>query len=74
MSTCKHGAAPQSIPDSTQSIPDITGSTARQRCHAEIATAEAELRAGNPDIHGLLLCIRDWTDELMLIALEEGAQ
>jgi hypothetical protein len=39
----------------------------RIRCDAEIADVEALLRAGHPDIQGLLLALSDWTQERRLI-------
>jgi hypothetical protein len=36
------------------------------RCRAEIAHIEEELRAGNPDVQGLLLALHDWRQELEL--------
>ena len=39
----------------------------RIRCDAEIANVEALLRAGHPDIQGLLLALSDWTQERRLI-------
>jgi hypothetical protein len=42
------------------------------RCRAEIATAEALLRAGHPDIEGLCLALSDWSAELRI--LEAGAE
>lgn len=38
-----------------------------QRCDAEIATVEGELRAGNPDIQGLTRALTDWNTEKRLI-------
>ena len=37
------------------------------RCDAEIANVEALLRAGHPDIQGLLLALSDWSQERRLI-------
>ena len=37
------------------------------RCDAEIANAEALLRAGHPDLDGLLLALSDWSAEKRLI-------
>ena len=37
------------------------------RCDAEIAHAESLLRAGHPDIQGLLLALSDWAQEKRLI-------
>ena len=39
-----------------------------ERCDAEIALCEAELRAGNRDIHGLTRGLVDWSNERRLIA------
>jgi hypothetical protein len=38
-----------------------------ERCLREIATIEAELRAGNPDVIGLLLAYADWHAELRIL-------
>ena len=43
------------------------------RCDAEIANAEALLRAGHPDVQGLLLALSDWTREKRLIQAEINA-
>jgi hypothetical protein len=40
------------------------------RCDAEIANAEALLRAGHPDLQGLLLALSDWIREKRLIQNE----
>ena len=37
------------------------------RCDTEIAAIEALLRAGHPDIEGLLLALTDWSCEKRLI-------
>ena len=37
-----------------------------ERCRREIAAIQAELRAGNPDVGGLLLALADWHAELDL--------
>lgn len=39
----------------------------RERCLHEIAAIEAEVRAGNVDLPGLLLALRDWRTELWII-------
>ena len=39
----------------------------RDRCLHEIAAIEREIRAGNVDISGLLLALRDWRTELWII-------
>jgi len=38
-----------------------------ERCFREIAAIEAELRAGNPDVMGLLLALADWHAELRIL-------
>jgi hypothetical protein len=45
-----------------------------ERCLREIAAIEAELRAGNPDIMGLLLAYADWHAELRILRDEEPGQ
>jgi hypothetical protein len=40
------------------------------RCRAEIAAAEALLRAGHPDVEGLCMALADWSAELRI--LERG--
>ena len=42
-----------------------------ERCRREILAIEAELRAGNPDVAGLLLGYADWHAELRLRQGEE---
>ena len=37
------------------------------RCRREIEAAEAELRAGNPDVEGLCLALMDWSAELRIL-------
>ena len=39
----------------------------RIRCDAEIANVEGLLRAGHPDIQGLVLALSDWSQERRLI-------
>jgi hypothetical protein len=41
-----------------------------ERCRTELASIEAELRSGHPDIHGLLLALTDWHAELRLVERE----
>ena len=36
-------------------------------CRREIAAIERELRAGNPDVHGLCLGLKDWSAELRIL-------
>jgi hypothetical protein len=38
-----------------------------ERCLREIAAIEAELRAGNPDVQGLMLGLADWHVELRIL-------
>ena len=42
-------------------------STAIERRRREIATLEAEIRGGNPDLEGLCLALSDWSGELRLL-------
>jgi hypothetical protein len=44
------------------------------RCRREIAAIEAEIRAGNPDLQGLLLALADWHAELRILQDEERRQ
>jgi hypothetical protein len=41
-----------------------------ERCLREIAAVEAELRAGNSDVAGLLLALADWHAELRILEIE----
>jgi hypothetical protein len=41
-----------------------------ERCRREIRLAEAELRAGHGDVHGLCLALADWSKELRLLLAE----
>ena len=45
-----------------------------ERCRREIAAIEAEIRAGNPDLPGLCLALRDWYAELRILQDEERRQ
>lgn len=47
-----------------------TTEEALAQCEREIQRAEAELRAGNREIAGLLLAIQDWTREAKRIREE----
>ena len=40
-----------------------TGPEAIARARREIAAIEAEIRAGNPDLHGLVRGLVDWSSE-----------
>jgi hypothetical protein len=42
-----------------------------ERCRREIAEIETLLRAGHPDLDGLLLALSDWSTELRLLEGEE---
>jgi hypothetical protein len=42
----------------------------RERCLQEIATIEALIRAGHPDLQGLCLGLSDWCEELRRIDQE----
>ena len=41
-----------------------------ERCRREIACIEAQLRAGHPDLQGLLRALMDWHAELRLLQQE----
>ncbi len=41
-----------------------------ERCHREMAEAEALLRAGHPDVAGLCLALHDWAQELRILQRE----
>ena len=45
-----------------------------ERCRREIAAIEAEILAGNPDLPGLCLALRDWIAELRILQDEERRQ
>ena len=45
-----------------------------ERCRREIADIEAEILAGNPDLPGLCLALRDWNAELRILQNEESRQ
>jgi len=45
-----------------------------ERCRREIAAIEAEILAGNPDLPGLCLALRDWNTELRILQDEERRQ
>ncbi len=40
------------------------------RCHRELAAVEAEIRSGNPDLHGLCQALADWSAELRILEQE----
>jgi hypothetical protein len=44
------------------------------RCRAEIAAVEAQIRAGHADLEGLCLALSDWSRELRLIERELDLQ
>src|ERR1700730_14963557 len=41
-----------------------------ERCHAEIAEIERQLRSGHPDVGGLCLALADWWAELHMVLAE----
>lgn len=41
------------------------------RCRREIAEIQRELRAGNPDVHGLCLGLKDWSTELRILEQQQ---
>jgi hypothetical protein len=41
------------------------------RCRAELASIEAKLRSGHPDLEGLLRALVDWSRELRLLQNEQ---
>lgn len=43
-----------------------------ERCRSEIAAAEAQIRAGHPDLQGLCLALADWSAELRLLRTAQG--
>jgi len=45
-----------------------------ERCRREIAAIEAEILAGNPDLPGLCVALRDWNAELRILQDEERRQ
>jgi len=45
-----------------------------ERCRREIAAIEAEILAGNPDLPGLCVALRDWNAELRILQNEERRQ
>jgi hypothetical protein len=44
------------------------------RAQREIDAIEAEIRAGNPDLHGLCLGLVDWSCELRRLEKEQAEQ
>jgi hypothetical protein len=51
-------------------LPPLAERIARAR--REIAAVEAEILAGNPDVHGLCLGLSDWSWELRRLEKEQG--
>ena len=45
-----------------------------ERCRREIAAIEAEILAGNPDLPGSCVALRDWNAELRILQDEERRQ
>ena len=54
-------ASATSAPSDSQLQRDI------DRCRREIAEIQRELRAGNPDVQGLCLALKDWSMELRIL-------
>jgi hypothetical protein len=44
-----------------------------ERCDREIARIEAELRAGHPEMEGLLLGLHDWAHEKRFLEAKRDA-
>ena len=42
-----------------------------ERCKREIEAIENQLRAGHPDVEGLLLALSDWSAELRILREEQ---
>ena len=42
-----------------------------ERCRSEVANVEAQLRAGHPDVEGLVLALADWSQELRILMREK---
>lgn len=55
------GLSATSPPNEAQRRRDI------DRCRAEIASAEALLKNGHPDVVGLCLALSDWSAELRIL-------
>ena len=51
-----------------------SGPEAIARARREIAAIEAEVRAGNPDLHGLVRGLVDWSCELRRLEKELPGQ
>jgi hypothetical protein len=43
-----------------------------ERCRREIAAIQAEILAGNADLQGLCLALRDWSAELRILPSSGG--
>ena len=41
-----------------------------ERCRSEIANVQTQLRAGHPDVEGLVLALADWSQELRILMRE----
>ena len=48
--------------------------TELERCDSEIREIELQLRAGNPDMAGLLLALVDWRAERLLVKQESSGK
>ena len=42
-----------------------------ERCRREIAAIEMEILKGNPDVQGLCMALRDWSEELRILEAEQ---
>ena len=41
------------------------------RCRSEIGIIQSQLRAGHPDVEGLVLALADWSQELRILLREK---
>ena len=41
------------------------------QCRREVENVEAQLRAGHPDVEGLVLALADWSQELRILLREK---
>ena len=59
----------KALKDDPDGLPSGLEANARARC--EIAAIEAEIRAGNADLHGLCRGLVDWSCELRRLEKEQ---
>ena len=52
----------------------MTAFTDIERYRREIAAIEEELLAGNPDVEGLCMALRDWFAELRILEADHGRE